>query len=439
MRSKHVLEQQTLPRGWTKTTLGQTVTLSKKKIEPIDFNNRKYVGLEHIESNTGIITSCGNSGSVQSTKNVFAKGDILYGRLRPYLNKVCIPDFGGICSTDILVLKPHKFILPSFLYLCMRTIDFVQFATISSQGVNLPRVKFSTIESYQISLPPHNEQKRIVSKIDYIFAKINTAEIMLKAVQTLTKQLRLVVLQLAFEGRLVPQDPNDEPAEILKQIQYSINSKVDDVQQNLSKDWTNTTLENVVDILDDKRVPVNSKERAKRQGNVPYYGATGQVGHINDYIFDEELVLLGEDGAPFLEPLKNKAYLISGKSWVNNHAHVLRGTKVSNKFLCFFLNQVDYSRFVSGTTRWKINQSALKTIPIRVPSMSEQRRIVSKIESIFSYTDTVDAHVTKLLSTLATLRKSSLKLAFEGRLVSQNPRDEPAHMLLERTGGGKHA
>src|SRR5438128_1786576 len=90
-------------------------------------------------------------------------------------------------------------------------------------------------------------------------------------------------------------------------------------------EWPRRPLGEVVDILDSRRIPVNSKERAKRVGDVPYYGATGQVGWIDDYIFNEELVLLGEDGAPFLDQTKPKAYLIRGRSWVNNHAHVLRG------------------------------------------------------------------------------------------------------------------
>jgi len=83
-------------------------------------------------------------------------------------------------------------------------------------------------------------------------------------------------------------------------------------------------LENIVEILDSQRIPVNSKEREGRKGRIPYYGATGQVGWIDDWLFNEELILLGEDGAPFLDPYKPKAYLIKGKSWVNNHAHVLR-------------------------------------------------------------------------------------------------------------------
>lgn len=89
-------------------------------------------------------------------------------------------------------------------------------------------------------------------------------------------------------------------------------------------------------------------------GNVPYYGATGQVGWIDNHIFDEELVLLGEDGAPFLDRLRPVAYVIRGKSWVNNHAHVLRGVSCSNGFLLHQLNAVDYRPFVTGTTRLKL-------------------------------------------------------------------------------------
>ena len=112
----------------------------------------------------------------------------------------------------------------------------------------------------------------------------------------------------------------------------------------LPNNWITTDLESIAEILDYKRVPINSKERQKRKENkklnelYPYYGATGQVDYINDYLFDGEYVLLGEDGAPFLDPLKNKAYIVSGKFWVNNHAHILKGY-ISNNYLCFYLNQ----------------------------------------------------------------------------------------------------
>ena len=116
-------------------------------------------------------------------------------------------------------------------------------------------------------------------------------------------------------------------------------------QLELPKGWANPQLEDCVDILDGKRVPINSKERAKRKGEIPYYGATGQIGWIDDFIFDEELVLVGEDGTPFLDLTKNTSYIISGKSWVNNHAHVVRAIRelTLNQFLCHYLNMFDYN------------------------------------------------------------------------------------------------
>jgi type I restriction enzyme S subunit len=133
--------------------------------------------------------------------------------------------------------------------------------------------------------------------------------------------------------------------------------------------WTTAKLEDIADILDSQRVPINSKEREGRQGKVPYYGATGQVGWIDDFLFDEELVLLGEDGAPFFDASKQKAYIIRGKSWVNNHAHVLRSRSgIPSTYLKYFLDIVDYHGFVSGTTRAKLNQAEMRSRAANTPA-----------------------------------------------------------------------
>lgn len=126
--------------------------------------------------------------------------------------------------------------------------------------------------------------------------------------------------------------------------------------------WVTSKLGIVCEVLDSQRSPINSEERKKRvvgkpqEELFPYFGATGQVGFIDDFLLDGESILLGEDGAPFLEPFRDKAYVVNGKIWVNNHAHILRSF-TSNKFLCHYLNQVDYGDFVTGTTRLKLNQS----------------------------------------------------------------------------------
>lgn len=187
---------------------------------------------------------------------------------------------------------------------------------------------------------------------------------------------------------------------------------------NGSRSWKTFPLSEVVDILDSKRVPVNSKERAKREGDIPYYGATGQVGTIDTYLFDEELVLLGEDGAPFLDPTKPKAYMIRGKSWVNNHAHVLRGKSgLLNAFLLYQLNAIDYRPYVSGTTRLKLPQGPMKQIPLLVPSEKEQKRIVAEIEKQFTRLDAGVAALRRVHANLKRYRAAVLKSACEGKLV----------------------
>ncbi len=201
-------------------------------------------------------------------------------------------------------------------------------------------------------------------------------------------------------------------------------------KNKLPQGWTYASLENCVEILDGKRIPINSRERQQRQGDIPYYGATGQVGQIDNYIFNEELVLLGEDGAPFFDHFKNKAYLISGKSWVNNHAHVIKGISklLVNKFLCNYLNQIDYHNYVNGTTRLKLNQTSMKTIPITLPPFNEQKRIVDKIEELFSELDHIETILNNIQLRLKQYLQSLLESAFNGNLT-QNWRNEHISIL----------
>lgn len=177
----------------------------------------------------------------------------------------------------------------------------------------------------------------------------------------------------------------------------------------------------IVDILDNQRSPISSKEREKRnqwkskEQLYPYYWATRQNGWIDDYIFDEELVLLGEDWADFHDKEKEPAYIINWKSWVNNHAHVLRGKKwiLDNKFLCFFLNIFDYHWYVAWTTRMKLNQWAMREIPIPLPPLSTQQLIVAKLDETFAQIDEAITTTQANIAQTDELTKSVLDKVFE--------------------------
>lgn len=192
----------------------------------------------------------------------------------------------------------------------------------------------------------------------------------------------------------------------------------------MREDWIECKLEECSLVLDNLRKPINSSERQNRIANkkiedlFPYYGATGQVGYIDDYLTDGEFVLLGEDAAPFLEPTKDVAYLIQGKTWVNNHAHIL-SSLINNKFLLHYLNQFNYKDYVSGTTRLKLTQGSLKSIPVKLAPIPEQRAIVKKLESLFSSLDAGTADLKKAQQQLKIYRQSVLKKAFEGELTKE--------------------
>jgi type I restriction enzyme, S subunit len=185
-------------------------------------------------------------------------------------------------------------------------------------------------------------------------------------------------------------------------------------------EWT-YLLSGFAECLDSYRKPVNATERAKRTGNIPYYGATGQVGWIDDYLTNEELVLVGEDGAPFLDPFKNKSYMIFGKAWVNNHAHILKSLygNTGNLFLMHYLNSFDYNGYVSGTTRLKLTQKSLKNIPLPLPPLKEQKRIVKKLSSMLAKVTEARELIQEARDSFENRRAAILNKAFTGELTKK--------------------
>ena len=186
----------------------------------------------------------------------------------------------------------------------------------------------------------------------------------------------------------------------------------------LPEGWVWARLENCVDILDGQRIPVNSKEREKRKGDIPYYGATGRVGWIDDYIFDEELLLLSEDGANLLLRNYPIAFIVSGKYWVNNHAHVIRpkGDRVDIKFLRYVLMDYDVSVFNFASAQPKLNQTNAKKIRLQIPPLVEQRRIVTYLDSLRAKVDELKKLQIETEKELEELVPSILDKAFKGEL-----------------------
>lgn len=206
--------------SWEEKALGKIVKNIKDKYEPT-LNNKKcvkYIGLEHIEKNNGII-GFGSSDDVKSLKTIFELGDILYGKLRPYLNKHDIAKFSGICSTDILVYRAEDFNTAKFINYFMNTEKFIFYTVSNSKGINLPRISEKEISGILVNVPTLSEQSEIVRIIDDLLAKEQQAKELAENAITKIDIIKKSILARAFRGELGTNNPADEPAvELLKLV-----------------------------------------------------------------------------------------------------------------------------------------------------------------------------------------------------------------------------
>ena len=180
----------------------------------------------------------------------------------------------------------------------------------------------------------------------------------------------------------------------------------------MKEGWTYKKVGEVCEILDSQRKPITKGKR--EPGFIPYYGATGCLDYVKDYIFDEKLVLLGEDGAKWGAG-ENSAYIINGKSWVNNHAHALRPKRdlLIDELLVYYLNFSNLLSYITGVTVPKLNQEKMRSIEIPVGPIEEQQSIVDYLDSAFAKIDAMKANAEKALNEAKALFQASLKEMLE--------------------------
>ena len=198
----------------------------------------------------------------------------------------------------------------------------------------------------------------------------------------------------------------------------------------LPKGWDSSSLLDIVDLHDSQRIPLNQKQRAERPGKYPYYGANG-------FIFDDNYILLAEDGGYFDDPSRGVAYEVSGRFWVNNHAHILSPCSgIPRRFLTYALNSLNWMSYVGGSTRLKLTQESMRWVLIPVPPLNEQRRIVAKLDSLFARSRRARGELERIPKLCDRYKQAILAAACSGRLTAdwreQNPDVETTTKLLEK-------
>ena len=177
-----------------------------------------------------------------------------------------------------------------------------------------------------------------------------------------------------------------------------------------------TTLDKISNNLDSKRIPITKSDRSS--GEYPYYGASGIVDYVADYIFDGDTLLISEDGANLLARSTPIAFSVSGKYWVNNHAHILKfDDMATQRFVEFYLGSIKLDEYITGAAQPKLNQKALNSIPIPIPkTIDAQAKIVESLEALSQETQRLESLYQRKLAALDELKKSLLHRAFSGEL-----------------------
>ncbi|EFE12701.1 restriction endonuclease subunit S [Clostridium sp. M62/1] len=282
----------------------------------------------------------------------------------------------GIVSPLYLCFRAKKEINPAFFEWYFRSSAWHRYVYMSGDsGARHDRVsiKDDTFFAMPINIPSAHEQAQIAIFLERIEQRI---EMQRALVDSLKKYKRGVVAAI-----------------------FSHQLKFSDATGNPYPEWTSCTLQDAVDFLDGQRKPLESADRAKRQGQYPYYGASGIIDYIDDFIFDEPLLLLGEDGANILNRSTPLCFIAEGKYWVNNHAHVMRPKAGQNiKFLCELLESLDYTRYNTGTAQPKLNQDKCRRIGLALPVYEEQCHIADFLSAFDQRTDKAQSILDYLLS-----------------------------------------
>jgi type I restriction enzyme S subunit len=350
-----------------------------------------YVDISGVDNGTKRIVEpkvlpVGNAPS--RARQRLRSGDVLVSMTRPNLNAVALvpPELdGAIGSTGFHVLRARDNVLPQWLYYGVQTRQFVGAMSELVQGALYPAVRPKDIRAYDLPVPELDEQRRIVAELEKQFSRLDEGVANLKRVEANAQHF----VRSTIEALTSPGSFSTMVAGTVADIAIS---------------------------LDSMREPVNKTDRAKRVGTIPYLGANGQTGWIDEARFDEELVLVVEDET-FVGRKLPFSYFFSGKCWVNNHTHVLRARRdaVLPKYLNLALSYYPFIPLTTGSTgRRKLTKAALMSAPIKVPDLDTQQYIVAEVDRRLSIAREVEAEVDANLKRAQALRQAVLARAFAG-------------------------
>lgn len=488
-----------LPKGWTQTTLGDITMPSRERGAPSEFPDMRYVGLEHIEAHTMKILGYAHGLDVRSSAIRFSKGDVLYGKMRPYLNKVWVAEFDGLCSAEFLVFPKRAELNNQFLAARLNAGDFSDFANAQVSGER-PRVDFEKLSSFPILLPPLPEQGRIVAKLNAVASPLSRAEAAAGRARARIQGYSDAVLHAAVMGNLTrdwrrsratPTDTvidsgkallrsllaerreRSEKAEIKRLraigreptgVQWK--SRLPDPRSpeanpiKLPTSWTWASIDQISwhsgygtsvkctyesDGPAVLRIP-NIRNRVVEFDDLKF-ARRFEKFRDEDFIAPGDLLLIRTNGS---RDLIGRAAVVKGSpaSKCTFASYLIRFRLVGDELVWSWISiawQSDVlrssieSRAVTTAGQYNVSLSRLADIAIPLPPRSELAELLREVERRLGRARELGHTLDRQLELSRTTRRSLVQQAFAGELVPQNHDDEPASAQIARIRAGRDA
>jgi type I restriction enzyme S subunit len=412
-----------LPVGWVETTLGEVVDYGKtEKVEPKNIPANAWIlELEDIEKDTSRLLQrlTFAQRDSKSTKNAFKKNDVLYGKLRPYLNKIIVADQDGFCTTEIIPIKPNEAIIGRYLFYWLKNPEFLNYVNSVSYGLNMPRLGTKDGLAAPLVLPPLNEQKRIAEKLDTLLARVDSCQTHLERVPQILKRFRQSVLAAATSGRLT-EDWREERAVNGEWETCTIGDVLADIKYGTAKKSI-YELKNGIPVL---RIP-NIKDGKIDATDLKFsHFDKKEIESLS--LKTGDLLLIRSNGSV---DLVGKVAIVDSKFEGFMYAgYLIRlrfdTTKVNPLYISFYLSSPAIRSHIELTARStsgvnNINSEEVKAISLELPPLEEQAEIVRRVEKLFAYAERLEARYTSASEHVERLTPSLLAKAFRGELVRQ--------------------
>lgn len=410
-----------VPENWVWVRLGEVTkvvgggTPSTSKKEYYDEGNISWLSPVDLSNYNGIYISRGNKmitleGLNNSSAKLLPKDTVCLTSRAP-IGYVAIAEKELCTNQGFKSFLPSPTYLAKFLYWYLKgNKELLESKASGTTFLELSASKAATIE---FPLPPLSEQQRIVERIEELFAKLDEAKERLQEAADSFAVRKAAILHKAFTGELTKQ--------------WRRENGVSD------ESWEEKKLSEITENQDSKRIPLSKSQRDNMNRIYDYYGASGIIDKVDDYIFEGKKLLIGEDGANLVTRSKDIAFIADGKYWVNNHAHILDAKDtVLLMYLCHYINNMDLIPYVTGSAQPKLTQAKMNNIKIFLPTLPEQHEIVRLIDDLLARERAAQQATEQGLASIDLMKKSILARAFRGELGTNKASEASALELLRQ-------